>query len=148
MIDLKGRKFEIEAHSIAKISKEINGIDYAKVNKCFPDFPQDELRRPTGEIDILVGYNYAAWHPIREQSFGHLLILTSLFGNGGSHPEISEETEKSEDISFLVNLISSNNLSDFAIVERLGTEFVPCCGKCRCEYCPLGGRNCSIKEER
>ena len=41
MIDLKGIKFEIAAHSIAKIPKEINGVDYAKVNKCFPDFPQD-----------------------------------------------------------------------------------------------------------
>ena len=78
------------------------------------------------------------------------MILVNSFGKciGGSHPEISEETEINEDVSSLVNLVSSKpSVSEFSIIEALGTEFHPSCG-CQCGSCPLGGRNCSIKEER
>ena len=144
LIDLKGRTFIIDVHSINKISNKIKRIGYAIVQKCFPNIIESEIERPGGEIDILIGYNYAAWHPIREQSYEHLLILVNSFGKciGGSHPEISEETEKNEDVP------SKPSVSEFSIIEALGTEFHPSCGRCQCGSCPLGGRNCSIKEER
>ena len=48
-----------------------------------------------------------------------------------------------------VSLIDSKNvLSRFSVVEALGTEFTPKCGQCKCGNCPLGGMNCTIKEER
>ena len=78
---------------------------------------------------------------------GHLLILTNSFGKcvGGSHPEILEKTEKN-DISIIVNLVSNNLLAEFSIIESLGTEFSPGCGRCQCGNCPLGGKNCSIQD--
>ena len=150
LTDLKGRKFEIVTHSIDKISSEIMEIEHDKVRKCSPNISERELKRPFGEVDILVGYNYAAWHPVREQSCWHLLILTNSFGKcvGGSHPEILEKTEKNDDISFIVNLVSNNLLAEFSIFESLGTEFSPGCGRCQCGNCPLGGKNCPIKEQR
>ena len=55
-------------------------IDHGKVRKSFPNISERELKRPFGKEDILVGYNYAAWHPFCEQSCQHLLILTNSFG--------------------------------------------------------------------
>ena len=151
MFDLKGQKFVIEAYSIDVISQEIKDLDTRVISRCFPELDKTELKRPSGKIDILIGYKYAAWHPVCEKNLGHLLLLSNTFGRcvGGSHPEIVEKTVKSEDISTAVHLVSSNNvLSKFSLIESLGTEFVPKCGKCSCGNCPLGGMNCSIKEQR
>ena len=94
LVDLMGRTFYIEAYSINAISNFISGLNLSKIKKCFPDVKEEQIRRPRGEIDILIGYNYAGWHPIREQSNGHLLILSNSFGKcvWGSHPEIFEKT--------------------------------------------------------
>ena len=150
LIDLRGQRFIIEAYSIDIISREIKGLNSREIRKCFPGLAESEFRRPHGKIDMLIGYNYAAWHPVCENKVGHLLVLSNSFGKciGGSHPEISEKTEKSEEISYVINLVSNDGLSAFSTIEALGTEFIPKCGKCQCGNCPLGGKNCSIKEQR
>ena len=151
LVDLRGRKFIIDAHSINIISSDIKGLNFSEIKKYFPEAIESQLIRPKGEVDILIGYNYAAWHPIPEKSYEHLLILSNSFGKcvGGNHPDLCEKTEKNENNSFIVNLISSKNvITKFSVVEALGTEFSPPCGKCKCGNCPLGGKNCTIREER
>ena len=97
-----------------------------------------------------IGYNYAAWHPVPKLSAGHLMILSNSFGVfvGGSHPEIIEKMGKLDKASS-VNLISSKNIvSDFFSIESLGIECQPRCGNCKYGTCALGGKHCSLKEER
>ena len=56
-----------------------------------------ELNRPKeGKIDCLIGYEYAAFHPVRKQACGHLLILENQCGYviGGSHPRLKKNTRK------------------------------------------------------
>ena len=153
LVDLKGHKFLVEAHSINSISGDISQLNISKTKKYFPGINDKILMRPRGEVDILIGYNYAAWHPIAERSHKHLLVLSNSFGKciGGNHPEVCEQIEKNEDISFVVNFISSKNmLSKFSLVEALRSEFAPRWGKCKCGNCPLGGGGggCTIREER
>ena len=33
-----------------------------------------------GQIDCLIGYQYAGFHPVRKQAASHLLILENRFG--------------------------------------------------------------------
>ena len=151
LIDLRGRTFMVEAYSIEKISDDIKDVDYQKIKQFFPNVDIRELKRPRGNVDILIGYKYAAWHPTRDQSFEHLLILANSFGKcvGGSHPLIKEKTPRNESATFMVNLISSkNSLAELTAIENVGIEFAPKCGRCYCGNCPLGGKNCTLKEQR
>ena len=151
LVDLQGRTFVINAHSINTISSNIQGLEFSNLRQFFPKVNIDQLVRPKGEVDILIGYNYAAWHPIPENVCGHLIILSNSFGKciAGSHPNICEKTTKNESISYIVNLVSVKNvISNFSMIEALGTEFNPPCGSCKCGNCPLGGKNCTIKEEK
>ena len=43
----------------------------------FDDMKEVDIQKPTGEIDVLIGYEYAGFHPLREQSVGHLIILSN-----------------------------------------------------------------------
>ena len=55
--------------------------------------------KPRGEVDILTGYNYAAWNPIPERSHEHLFVLLNFFG------KCIGNRDKNEDISFIVNFL-------------------------------------------
>ena len=94
LVDLEGRIFVLHAYSINNISSNINSLDFDQIKKFFPGV--ENLNRPEGEVDLLIGYNYAAWHPVPEKSYKHLLLLSNSFGKcvGGSHPYVCEKTEK------------------------------------------------------
>ena len=100
---------------------------------------------PTGEIDVLIGYQYAACHPQREDNNGHLLLLKNRFGKciGGSHPLINDKTRqyaKLEDARvYHANAVSITN---FYEIENLGIE----CGGCKCGKCPIGSNNYTLRE--
>ena len=68
-----------------------------RVAHLFNKVKLSELNRPKeGKIDCLIGYEYAAFHPVRKQACGHLLILENRFGYviGGSHSRLKENTRK------------------------------------------------------
>ena len=64
--------------------------------KLFANTKKEEISRPSGEIDVLIGFEYAGYHPVREQSSGHLLVMRNRFGKclGGFHRSLSEGTRK------------------------------------------------------
>ena len=43
----------------------------------FVDVMFEEIRRPTGGVDVLIGYGHPGYHPVPEQMSGHLLLLTT-----------------------------------------------------------------------
>ena len=43
----------------------------------FKDVMFEEIRRPTGVVDVLIGYGHPRYHPVPEQMSGHLLLLTT-----------------------------------------------------------------------
>ena len=56
-----------------------------------------EINRPYGgEIDMLIGIQYAAYHPTCIEARGHLVLSQNRFGHiiAGSHPDIQENTTK------------------------------------------------------
>ena len=99
---------------------------------------------------MLIGFEYAGFHPQREQSSGHLLLLKHRFGRcmGGTHPQIKLANERYELSNVQVLHISPPSLEDFYNIENLGIECTPRCGGCKCGRCPLGSKNYTIKEER
>ena len=146
LIDREGKIRTIVAYGIEIITNDISSINVYEVNKLFHGSNIPVVQRPSGTVDLLVGFDYAAWHPIKEQAVEHLLILSNIFGKciGGCHPYVSECTGKKViDVS-----VSHVSLSEFFTIESLGVECNPKCGSCRCGKCAIGGKNYTLKEER
>ena len=110
-----------------------------------------DISRPEGEVDLLIGYDYAAWHPVKEQESRQLLILGNCFGKciGGKHTLLHNTTQKFIYGVHVVNIIYKRGITeDFLSTESLGVKCIPRCGGCRCGTCPVGGKEYTLKEER
>ena len=108
-----------------------------------------DIQRPTGEIDVLVGYEYAGFHAVREQSVGHLIILNNQFVKclSGTHQMLKEKTQKLVQ-HIVIHHIEHAKLEDFYSTEVMGAQCYQKCGSCKRGSCPIGGKNYTLKEER
>ena len=153
-LKLCDKKFKVQQLNVFGIDKKTGpiaeiGLEFIK--KSFNDVTVDEIIRPSGEVDVLIGYDYAGWHPIPERISGHLMILNNIFGKcvGGRCSSIVENIEKSNFTTSSVNFTQSNgSLEQFMSIESLGVQCDPKCGGCKCGTCPIGGKQYTLKEER
>ena len=150
LIDKKGQELQIDVHGIDKITSDIQAINLDGIHRLFRNVTKEEITRPTGEVDVLIGFEYAGFHPQTEQSSEHLLLLKNRFGKciGGTHPQIKETNERHELNSVQVLHSTSSTVEDFYNIENLGIECNPRCGGCKCGKCSLGSKNYTIKEEK
>lgn len=146
--DKEGKYVYVMLYGINKISTELESIDLSGVTQLFKGISMKELQRPHGEIDILIGFEYAGFHPLRKQSNGHLLLLENRFGKclGGSHSVLCERTQKVVK-HVVIHHAKNIEIENFFDIEGLGIECSPKCGSCRCGKCPIGGQNFTIKEK-
>ena len=148
--DLKGATIFLKAYDISKITSELNSGDLTDISQVFEGVPVDELKRPTtGEIDLLMGFEYAAYCPRYIQNVGNLVLMKNRFGKcvGGSSGCLKADASKVV-ISAYINLVMTKGISDFVDLESLGVECTPRCGSCRCGKCPIGGKELTLREER
>ena len=146
LIDVEGRVRNIVAYGINCITNDLVDISLNNIKEKFHGVDVLQIREPEGSVDLLVGFEYAAWHPIVEQAKGQLLLLSNIFGKcfGGNYSRYKSESEKDVvDIS-----VSHVSLSEFFTIESMGVNTDPKCGGCRCGKCAVGGKNYTLKEER
>ena len=148
-----GRRVHIRAYGIDKITSNISRIDLSNVIPLFKDVKINDIVRPEGEIDLLIGYEYAGLHPIRKRAVDNLLLLGNEFGEcvAGSHPGIVENTRRSivSNLTTVINYVQAgHSAQDFFSIESMGVECNPKCGNCLCRKCPIGGKSYTLKEER
>ena len=95
--DKDNKTVEVEVLGIDSISTDICEVKMDDIPALFDCISVSDLDRPNeGQIDCLIGYQYAGFHPVRKQAAGHLLILENRFGYvvGRSHPKLKEKTRK------------------------------------------------------
>ena len=141
----------MKVYGIAKITNNIAAIDMKSIVAQFKNVNLGDIERPSGEVNLLIGYDYAGWHPTSEQVHEHLIILSNIFGKcvGGRCPSLEEMTRKSILIPSSVHFVQSGSTPDeFMTIESLGVNCTPKCGNCKCGSCPIGGKTYSIKAER
>ena len=87
LIDKKGQIVEFDVYGIDKITSDIQSINIDGIVQLFKNVSKEEIVHPSGAIDVLIGYEYAGFHPEREQTSEHLLLLKNRFGRciGGTH---------------------------------------------------------------
>ena len=136
--DADGHIVHFCAYGIKKISTEIEKIDVGIVKHLFVDINENILERPGGEVDMLIGFEYAGFHPIRMQAADHLLLMKNRFGwcLGGSHEKIEEKVKIVADA--VVYFVKGSCRPDkFYHTEELGVEV-----RGRCNGCDCGGCEC------
>ena len=150
LVDKRGQELQIDVYGIDKITSNIQAVNLDGVHRLFKDVTKEEIARPTGEIDVLIGFEYAGFHPQKEQFLGHLLLLKNQFGRciGGTHPQIKEINKRHKLNSVQVLHTTSPSVEDVYNIENLGIECTPRCGGCKCGRCPLGSKNYTVKEEK
>ena len=149
LVDKAGCTVEIEALGIDQISTDIQKINIDKVKQSFTRKEVLEIERPAeGVIDLLVGFEYAGYHPRCIESVGHLLLMKNQFAYimAGSHPDLQERTKRL--VHNATVLHATVNPQDFYDIESLGVSCVPSCGPCKCGKCHSGGKNMTLVEER
>ena len=131
-------------YDVDKISTDVKYISVNGVVHLFDDIKEVDIQRPTDEIDVLVGYEYAGLHPVREQSVGLLIILNNQFGQflTGTHQMLKEKTQKLVQ-HIVIHHIERVKLEDVYSTEAMRVQCYPKCGSC-----PIGGRNYTLKVER
>ena len=149
LIDEQGQEAHFEVYGIDKITSEIQSVSINGVAQLFKNISREAIMRPTGTVDVLIGYEYANYHPQKEQSSGHPLLLRNRFGRclGGTHPSLKEATtHHTLGHANVHNIVAK--VEDFYKIENLGIECTPRCGGCKCGNCPLGSKDYTIREER
>ena len=142
-----GIEVSIEAYGIQKVSSAISHVDMESLAKLFTKATSDISRANGGEIDLLVGMQYAAYHPVKIEEHGHLLLMKNQFGSliAGSHPSIKEQTKLI--VKHAIVLHAAGSIGNFFELENLGTNSNPKCGGCLCGSCHPGGKNMTLQEE-
>ena len=63
------------------------------VSHLFPEVKYEDIQRPIGMVDMLIGWNYAYLHPTNLRTDGNLRLMSSKFGTGycvdGSHKDVA-----------------------------------------------------------
>ena len=149
LFDKQGQEVQVDVYVIDKITSEILSVDIDGIIPSFNNISKVDILRPSGTVDVLIGYEYASYHPQNEQSSGHLVLLRNRFGRciGCTHPTIREQSTSHQLHQIKVNTAIAR-IEDFYNMENLGIECRPRCGGCKCGKCSLGSKNFTIKEEK
>ena len=79
LIDLKGETTLVEVCEIDKITTDIQSVNMDKALDAL-QIQRGVVTRPKGAVDVLIGYDYAGFHPVKERNVEHLMLLKNRFG--------------------------------------------------------------------
>ena len=113
------------AYGIEKISTELKDININEAVKLFKNVTIDDICRPTGEIDVHVGFEYAGYHPTKTEGVHNLLILENRFAKclGGSHKLFCEKTKLVKHVG--IHHVKLKEIEKFFEIESLGVQCKP-----------------------
>ena len=165
LVDKLGQTHFIRAFEVESITSDIQRVSVDGVLHLFPSTTYDEITRPSGPVDLLIGLNHASLHPTGPVEIsGDLLVMSSQFGSGkvlcGTHPDIRASKVT---FSHLANKARSaltgaggviNNIQmkvhrlSFPEIEELGTVQPRRCESCcACNKCSTRAQEMSRKEQ-
>merc|ERR1711867_414074 len=72
----------IRAFGVDEISKEKGYEPPPELLAEFPEASLADIRRTSGDVDLLLGMDVVGLHPVKVRAVGHRMLLSSLFGTG------------------------------------------------------------------
>ena len=81
VFDRNGQDVRIDVLGIKTISTDVETIDLTDVKKLFRNKDVKHVECPrAGSVGLLIGFSYAAYHPVKVEGVGHLLFMSNRFG--------------------------------------------------------------------
>ena len=90
--DHDGKEHTIQAFQIDDVCGRLQSSDVSAIVDLFPGLKVEEVQRPDGPIELLIGMPHANIHPTRIEAVDNLVLYESIFGTkrilGGCHPSL------------------------------------------------------------
>ena len=135
LLDVNGQIEHFEAYGMETITGAVSKIGYSKIQKLFPHLSDKNIRtlQRVDRVDFFIGIKHPSWHPERTEKArggGDFWLYRGRFGKcaGGRHPEIKEETRKSDNLFVKVH----QNFSTQVITHESVSHELEFCPQ-RCE---------------
>ena len=146
--DNNGNEHVIQAFQIDEICGRLRDVDVSRVVNCFNGLSKEDVERPEGPIELLIGMKHATVHPKPIKKARGLVLYESIFGTtrvlGGCHPLLVAGDQLNNFLEFaaaekVVNprVASIDPGMDFFSSEDFGVRLPPRCDRCK------GCRNCT-----
>ena len=166
LTDLSGNTWTIKAYGMEEVTADISDVDISKVARLFKGIDKKDVKRPTGQVDILIGTDCCILMPNKLDEVDNIQLMRNQFGYclRGSHPLLGVPKVRNHGIVkiyFVSGQLAQLNathvvdrsgikerLDFFFDIEGLGTQCALKCGSCKCGKCATGQSNHSLREER
>ena len=130
----------IHAFGIEKITADLPAVNMAVAAELL-GVQEEQIQRPAGQVDLLIGISEVDISPTRERIVGKLALYNSDFGTGflvgGQHKEIDQDVELDK-FAHYVSHAEARNVKpvDFFSAEGFGVDIPRRCRTCRgCKEC-------------
>ena len=162
LIDREGEQHTVHLYEIDEICGHLSSMSMESMVQFFPSVSEEEIARPLGEVDILIGMEYADMHPRQLESNQGLVLYESDFGTGKIIGGKSRSTVVNEHISAKARLCAQVKVTnvralkvppkpsiDFFTSEQFGVRPPPTCSNCKnCKECAFDTQQLSREEKR
>ena len=176
LLNHAGERVTMRAFGVENISDVRSLLDLTRVKGKFSDEVQTQWgkisKRPHGPVHLLVGEEYAGYHPVQLETRDNLVVCRTMFGQGwmitGCDPELEAEvctwggevaairmgrvtvkTQSNHRISVSTHPVrlTFTQDRDFYTLDNLGIEPARRCPSCKgCKECSWRGQKMSRKE--
>ena len=164
LVDKTGIIHRVKCFGVESITSKLEKVYIDGVIYSFPKLTAEQLARPHGTVEILIGLNQLDIMPKGPVMIdGGLGVFESIFGTGyvlaGTHPSLKQPKVKYSKVAYSmrtavmgmghrVNLIATKNIGQaFPFMDEIGLEPPARCGGCtRCTECTVRAQKYSAVE--
>ncbi|CAC5362063.1 unnamed protein product [Mytilus coruscus] len=164
LTDLRGKIWTIKAYGMEEVTAEVARVDMSRVDQLFKGINKNDIQRPTGQVDILIGTDCCILMPNKEEQIGNLQLMRNQFGYciRGSHPLLEVPKLSNHGIVRIywasgkiiplndIHVLDRDSIKDKldSLFDIEGPQITLKCGSCKCGKCAIGQSQHSIREER
>ena len=161
IVDKSGNVHFIQAYGMPEITPVEPSCQLDKVAGLFDGLSVEEIQRPSGQVDLLVGMNHVALQPVLDQVQGEVALYNSMFGSGkvlggavGSQGSMGigvrgaiNSSAGSLNMNVIAHAQFGNVKFDFLTTEAFGVDIPRRCAGCKtCKECQFKNHQISYAE--
>ena len=163
-MDKSGTIHRVKCFGAESITSKLEKVLIDGVVHHFPQYTEEQLARPHGQVQLLIGLNKLEILPVGPVfKVGSLGIFESIFGTGfmmaGTHPSLKQPKVKFSEVAYSmrtavfgkgqrVNLLAQRALDQaFPFLDEIGLCPPTRCSGCqRCQECTVRAQKFSAVE--
>ena len=124
--DCEGKENVFHVYGVERITNTLYPVDYQSLSTLFSKHNFSSMPKPVGEIDVLIGIDYAAFHPQIIDTNKHLVLSKNCFGEciSGSHIKLDQSDKPLPLIAHVtIKHMVGESIDDFINAESLRNTY-------------------------